>query len=110
MSIVHSPPSNPNIADRSNIQTKAMEHKVDYVIENRNRSITTLHFKTIPPGLGSDSKQLWIDIISQRDEIRAIEIGKVWNLVHFNRCYIDDIQDSIRFCIENYYNLITNME
>lgn len=87
-----------------------MDHKVDYVIENRNRSITTLHFKTVPPGLKDDSKQLWIDIISQRDEIRAIEIGQVWNLIHLNRASIDNIQDTIRFCIENYYNLITNME
>jgi len=108
VSIVFEPPSNPTVIDRSSIQTESMDYKVNYVIEQRNQSILTIHFKTIPPGLNEDQKQIWIDIISQRNSIRAIEVGKIWCLIHLSKKMVDDIESIVKFCIENYYNILNN--
>ena len=107
MSIVFEPPIKTRIIDRSSIQTESMDYEVNYILEERNNTILTVHFKTIPPGLDDDQKELWIDILSQRNNtIRAIEVGKIWNLIHLNRKNIDNIESSIEFCIENYYSIL----
>lgn len=103
MSIIHTPPEDITPIDRGEITTEVMDYSMDYLIHDRNESITTIYFKTVPPCMEDEQEYTWLDIISQRDEIRAIEIGKIWCMIHVDHLHLDDVTNTLEFCIENYY-------
>lgn len=82
-----------------------MDYPLEVVYEDKNYHITTIHIRTIPPGLSLSNEDYWMDVIKQYKEVRAFECRDLWYSIHVSTEDFDITRDIAEYAAEAYYNI-----
>lgn len=109
MSVVDPSGETSQTIDRHKIQTHVMDHPLEVVYCYTENSNFVIHIRTIPPGLSDTNVNYWMDVVSQYEEVKAIESSDLWISLYIIEEDFERVKEIAKYSTEAYYNIFNKL-
>jgi hypothetical protein len=94
-----------HIVNRYEVQSMYMDYPIEVVVSKSSRRMSSVHIRTIPPGMNDTQFEYYSDVMLKERITRAIKESPLWYTIVLRCTDMDKVHNMADYAAEVYYDI-----